>query len=136
ASKVSPGHSRPTVRTAYVAPASEIERQIAAMWQELLGIEQVGIHDNFFELGGHSLMGTQLMTRLRKVFRADLALRNLFEAATVGGVAESIQSRQQDAAAVLQQRLEGVVGNLSDEEVEAELSRRLTKESGSGAQSA
>jgi len=50
---------------AYEAPANETERAIAAIWQELLGLEQVGRHDHFFELGGHSLMVIGMIERLR-----------------------------------------------------------------------
>ena len=49
-------HSRPELLTRFVPPSTELERKIAEIWQELLGIQQVGIHDDFFELGGHSLM--------------------------------------------------------------------------------
>jgi acyl carrier protein len=76
-------HLRPNLKTAYVAPSNEIESKIADCYQELLGIEQVGIHDNFFDLGGHSLIGTQLISQLRKDFQVELSMRVLFEAPTV-----------------------------------------------------
>jgi acyl transferase domain-containing protein/acyl carrier protein len=76
-------HLRPNLKTAYVAPSNEIESKIADRYQELLGIEQVGIHDNFFDLGGHSLIGTQLISQLRKDFQVELSMRFLFEAPTV-----------------------------------------------------
>jgi len=66
-----------------VPPGDELERQIALIWQQVLGIEPIGIHDNFFELGGHSLMGTQLVSRLRHAFQVNLPLAKLFEAPTV-----------------------------------------------------
>src|SRR5207249_3421216 len=84
-------YARPVLGTEYVAPEDEIEREVAAIWAELLGIEQVGIHDNFFELGGHSLMGTQLVSRLRHAFDVDLSLATLFEAPTVAELALSIK---------------------------------------------
>jgi acyl transferase domain-containing protein len=76
-------HTRPSVSAAYVAPEGELEQTVAAVWQELLGIEQVGANDNFFELGGHSLLGTLLLTRLRARFQVELPLRVIFEAPTV-----------------------------------------------------
>ena len=50
----------------YEAPQGEIEQQLAAIWQDLLGVERVGRYDHFFELGGHSLMAVRLLVRLRK----------------------------------------------------------------------
>jgi acyl transferase domain-containing protein/acyl carrier protein len=48
-----------SLSTAYVGPRNEIEEKMAAIWQQLLGIAQVGVHDNFFELGGDSIRGIQ-----------------------------------------------------------------------------
>jgi thioesterase domain-containing protein/acyl carrier protein len=62
----------------YEAPVGEIERQLAAIWAEVLKIERVGRHDNFFELGGHSLLAMQLMARVRRTFGISLLLRDLF----------------------------------------------------------
>ncbi|WP_459746952.1 condensation domain-containing protein, partial [Pseudomonas sp. 3A(2025)] len=64
----------------YVAPQSELEQQVAAIWAEVLQIERVGLTDNFFELGGHSLLATQVISRVRQVLEVELPLRVLFEA--------------------------------------------------------
>jgi NADP-dependent 3-hydroxy acid dehydrogenase YdfG len=61
-----PKISRPDLSSGYVAPATPTERKIAAVWEELLNIEQVGVDDDFFELGGNSLTGVQLIARLRE----------------------------------------------------------------------
>ena len=50
----------------YEAPVGQVEETLAALWQELLGVERVGRHDNFFELGGHSLLAVSLMERMRR----------------------------------------------------------------------
>ena len=85
------GAARPALSTDYVAPSDEFEQQIIGSWQQVLGIEQIGIQDNFFELGGHSLMGTQLISRLRHTFQVDLPLATLFEAPTVAELALAIK---------------------------------------------
>jgi amino acid adenylation domain-containing protein len=65
-------------RRGYEAPQGEVEEILAALWQELLGIEQVGRHDHFFELGGHSLLAVLLMVKIHQRFGASVALRDLF----------------------------------------------------------
>jgi acyl carrier protein len=76
-------HPRPALPTAYVEPDDELSQSLAALWQELLGIDRVGMHDDFFELGGHSLLGLQLAQRLRKEFALDVPIDSLFEALTL-----------------------------------------------------
>lgn len=74
----------------YVAPRTEIERDMADMWAKILKLERVGIHDNFFELGGHSLLAAQLISRIRQQFAIEVQLRLLFEASTVAELADRI----------------------------------------------
>jgi acyl transferase domain-containing protein/acyl carrier protein len=101
ADAASASYPRPDLANRYVAPVTEIERAVAAIWQELMGIERIGLHDNFFELGGHSLMGVQLMSWLRRDFKIELPLRTLFESPTIAGLAVLIEQRlgeQRDVA--------------------------------------
>ncbi|MEW6738053.1 MAG: KR domain-containing protein, partial [Acidobacteriota bacterium] len=92
-------YSRPELANDYVAPRNEIEQVSAAIWQELFGIEQVGIHDNFFNLGGNSLLAIQIVSQLRKTFQVEISLSKLFESPTVAGIAavisESIRREQE-----------------------------------------
>ncbi|MCX5661183.1 MAG: amino acid adenylation domain-containing protein [Planctomycetota bacterium] len=67
----------------HVAPRNPLERTLADAWQEVLGVESIGVHDSFFELGGHSLLGTKLISRLREALGLELTLRDLFEAPTI-----------------------------------------------------
>ncbi|MGZ4135685.1 MAG: SDR family NAD(P)-dependent oxidoreductase, partial [Tumebacillaceae bacterium] len=76
-------HPRPNLHNPYVPPTNELEELLAEIMQDLLGIDQVGIHDNFFHLGGNSLLGTQVVTRIRTTLQVDVPLRVLFEANTV-----------------------------------------------------
>jgi amino acid adenylation domain-containing protein len=82
---------RPALRTNYVAPRDLYEREVAHIWQEVLGVAQVGADDNFYELGGHSLLATQVASRLRDAFRAELPLQPLLAAATVAQTAEVLR---------------------------------------------
>jgi acyl carrier protein len=61
---------------------------IAAIWQAVFGIEQIGIHDNFSDLGGDSLVATQLVSRLRKQFSQEISLRTFFDHATIDKLAQ------------------------------------------------
>jgi polyketide synthase 12 len=72
----------------YLPPRSKTERRVAAVWQDYLGIEEVGVHDPFFELGGTSLVGIAVVNRLGKEFGVELAAASLFERPTVGQFAE------------------------------------------------
>jgi amino acid adenylation domain-containing protein/FkbM family methyltransferase len=73
-------------RSTFVAPRTELERQIAAIWSDVLGIDRIGISDNFFDLGGHSLMATQVVARLRDNFQVEFPLRHVFETPTIAGL--------------------------------------------------
>jgi len=78
-----PEYTREELKQEFVAPETKKEKQLAAIWNEILGIEKIGIHDNFFDLGGHSLLATQVMSRIRDEFGVELPLRILFEAPTI-----------------------------------------------------
>ena len=73
---------------ARVAPRTETERAIAAIWEDVVGVREVGVHDDFFDLGGHSLLATQVMTRIAEAIGVELPLAALFELKTVAGLAE------------------------------------------------
>ena len=70
----------------YEAPQGETEQALAAIWSELLKVEQVGRHDNFFELGGHSLLAVTLIARMRQA-GLSIDVRELFSAPTLAGLA-------------------------------------------------
>jgi acyl-coenzyme A synthetase/AMP-(fatty) acid ligase/acyl carrier protein len=80
--------------TTFVEPRSATEKQVAALWRNVLKLERVGIYDNFFTLGGHSLLATQLIAHLHDTFQIDLPLRRLFASPTVAGIAEMIDTIQ------------------------------------------
>jgi acyl carrier protein len=87
-------HSRPSLQTIYVGPTNEIEQSLVEIWQEVLGIDRIGIHDNFFELGGHSLLGTRIIARVRRTFSIDFPVRLIFDTPTISKFSEVIIERQ------------------------------------------
>jgi len=120
-----PGHERPELATAYTAPRTEVERALADVWQQALGISRIGIHDGFFELGGHSLLALRLVADLNRTFEVDLPVGQLFETGTVASLAQVVTERL--SASVEQEELDRVLAEmegLSDEEVEALLAEQ------------
>jgi acyl carrier protein len=81
-------HPRPPLAEQYVPPENATELSIAEIWQEELGIAQVGRTDDFFALGGDSLSALRLMSRLRQSLQVPLAVRSLYQASTVSALAE------------------------------------------------
>jgi len=76
-------HQRPSLKTTYVEPEDQVEQTVARVWQEVLGIERVGVQDNFFELGGNSLLGLNVVSRLKKELGTNVPVVALFEGPTV-----------------------------------------------------
>ncbi|PHM65752.1 Amino acid adenylation [Xenorhabdus stockiae] len=83
-----------TATKAYEAPEGETEQQLAAIWQTLLGLEQVGRHDDFFELGGNSLSIMQLSARLQEEFHLEISITDIFRHSALAKLAELILSKQ------------------------------------------
>lgn len=90
-------YARPSLQNAYFAPRNDAEQKIADIWQEFLGIEQVGIQDNFFDLGGDSLLAIRLFAQIKKIFGKDLPLATLFQAPTVEQLASILQQEEESA---------------------------------------
>jgi amino acid adenylation domain-containing protein/FkbM family methyltransferase len=79
-------------------PQNETEETLAAIWAQVIHLEQVGIDENFFDLGGHSLLATQVMSRVRQVLGVDLQLRCLLENPTVAGLALQVEKATRTTA--------------------------------------
>ena len=95
-----PDRLRPEMEPALEAPQTEIEKVLASIWIQLLGIDRLGIHDNFFELGGHSLLATRVMARVQAQLGIELPLRVMFDSPTVAEFAAAVEG-------ALKQRDEG-----------------------------
>jgi acyl transferase domain-containing protein len=91
-------HPRPSLQNPYVAPRNEAETQICAVWGELLGIDQVGIHDNFFDLGGHSLLAIRVMQRVNEVLKTEIPVARLYDGLTVAFLAGLVDKAEEPAA--------------------------------------
>jgi acyl carrier protein len=79
-----------------LAEASAVERAIAGIWQQLLGIEQIGVQDNFFDLGGHSLLLLQMRIAVRDKLGKDVSVIELFRHPTVRALADYISKGEDD----------------------------------------
>ncbi|HBL28031.1 MAG TPA: non-ribosomal peptide synthetase, partial [Acidobacteria bacterium] len=77
-------------RGGYVAPRTELERRLCEIWEEVLGVERIGIEDGFFELGGHSLLAARVLSRVRAALGIEVPLRTMFEHPSVGAWCERL----------------------------------------------
>ncbi|WP_430152770.1 non-ribosomal peptide synthetase, partial [Paenibacillus jamilae] len=79
----------------YVAPRTWVEVKLAQIWQDVLGLAQVGVKENFFEIGGHSLRATTLASKIHKELNKPLPLRSIFEAPTIEQLATVMEGLDQ-----------------------------------------
>lgn len=87
-------HTRSATQAGYVAPRTEIEKQICELWQKLLRIDRVSVRDNFFDLGGHSLLAVRLFAELEKLSGNKLPLVTIFQAPSVEELARAATETQ------------------------------------------
>ncbi|HEY6376501.1 MAG TPA: amino acid adenylation domain-containing protein [Edaphobacter sp.] len=131
--------ARPIGDRDHVAPETPTQERLAAIWRNLLKVEDIGITDNFFELGGHSLMVMQVIARIRKELEVEIPIRILFEDPTIKGLAKEVEEARAKGikpsapiAAFLQtqdthDKLRLQVEKMSREELE-EMLRQVLKE--------
>ncbi|MFF5056621.1 amino acid adenylation domain-containing protein [Micromonospora sp. NPDC000663] len=85
-----PPPRQPSGRPVHVAPRTELERRLAALWADALGVERVGAHDNFFALGGNSLRAVRVAARIATVERLPATASHIFSAPTVAELARAL----------------------------------------------
>ncbi len=100
----------------FVAPVSKTQCRVAVLWQELLGLERVGLRDNFFDLGGHSLLAARMVAELRETFGADVPMRDVFLDSTLEAVAASVDRARGSTA-------QGMGGNGAEDSLLDNLAR-------------
>jgi acyl carrier protein len=83
-------YPRPSLHTPYQPPRNETEQLIASIWQDVLGIERVGVHDNFFELGGDSLIGLRLLAQLNRDLGVEIPAFDLYNGPTISTLTDLI----------------------------------------------
>jgi amino acid adenylation domain-containing protein len=81
----------------YIAPQTELEHSVVAIWREVLGAERIGVHDNFFDLGGHSLLIVRVHNKLRETLRREIPIVELFRHPTVTALSEYLGAKEQPA---------------------------------------
>lgn len=85
-------HPRPELENEYVTPKNETEKKLAEIWQDVLGIEKVGIHDEFFALGGDSLLLIQFHTKLNEAITTEIAVVDLYKYSTIALLAKHLDN--------------------------------------------
>jgi aspartate racemase len=86
-----PDEGRPQLEDSYVAPRTPIEKMLAGIWREALGLEQVGVHDNFFDLGGHSLLAIRVQARTESQLARKVPLTAFLQTPTIAEIAALLQ---------------------------------------------
>jgi len=89
----------------FVIPRNETEQKLAAIWSDLLKVENIGVDDNFFDLGGHSLLAIKAVSRIRDLFEVDLPAQILFENSTIAELAKLL-ARTESAPGAIAPRIE------------------------------
>jgi acyl carrier protein len=93
--KALPEPDMSSLQAVYVAPRTEIEQKVCEIWQEVLGLEQVGITDNFFQLGGDSLLAVRLVNELSRQFKLALPLNIVFNQNPIDAISAYINNAGQ-----------------------------------------
>jgi acyl carrier protein len=86
----------------FITSQASLEKIIATIWQDTLGIKQVDVDDNFFDVGGHSLLLTRVASIMREVLGREISLRELFEHPTVRSLSEHLSQKQGDTLTALE----------------------------------
>ena len=90
-----PDYTSLELESDFIAPRNEQEEALAQIWCKVFALEQIGINDNFFQLGGHSLIATQILSRIRDVFQAEISFQELLENPNINDLGQIVSQAQQ-----------------------------------------
>jgi hypothetical protein len=96
-----PGDGRPALESTYARPQTQLERTIAAVWREALGVGKIGTQDNFFDLGGHSILMAKIQTKLQEICGKEIPIIEMFRRPTISALAQYF-TQEPDARRALQ----------------------------------
>jgi amino acid adenylation domain-containing protein len=94
-----PGPARPELATAYRAPRTALEREVTALWEQLLHLDGIGVEDSFFDLGGSSIHAAQFLARVRSAYGIELTFARFFAQPTVAALAAALQEQRPEGPA-------------------------------------
>ncbi len=120
---------RPVLEVAYVAPQTKMEQTIAAVWQEVLHLEKVGVNDNFFDIGGHSLLIVQVNNKLQEILNRNLSIVEMFQNPTINSLARHISQNTGDIStfgAIRQRAQQQIEANNRRKELLINKQRKMT----------
>jgi len=86
--------SRPELSEAYLAPKTAVEKKVAEVWCNVLGMQRIGVNDNFLEIGGDSLSAVEIFFRIGKELNVEFPLHEFFQISTIRGLAAAIEARR------------------------------------------
>jgi acyl carrier protein len=109
----------------YAPPQTATEQTIARIWQEVLGLEKVGVHDNFFDLGGHSLLLGRVHDALRSALDQEVLIVDLFTYPTISLLIEHLNQKQDGEEEAFQQTYDRAESRLAS----AQRQRRVRQSS-------
>jgi acyl carrier protein len=90
------------VTAGYTEPRNDLEKQIAGIWQRILGLDRVGIHDDFFALGGNSLLAMRTVSAIRKELSSEISILDLFSAPTIAQLTQKLIPKGSDLSGLVQ----------------------------------
>jgi len=120
-----PDPGAPAATVEWEAPATDTEREVAAVWREVLAVDRVGATDDLFHLGGHSLKATRILNRIGARFGVTLPVRVIFEHPTVRALAARVDEEVARLRVPDDEALVSWLESLSDEEAERMLREKI-----------